>query len=100
MRSEAGRESLAHIHDIRSGGVGDAVSSRQIDSYHETNRTLAEFLRILRKAKDLRAARSFAPRRMKLEMLTVDDIVRRALEEDLPDITSEAIFARGERGRA
>src|SRR5438874_2584664 len=57
-------------------------------------------LRILRKAKDLRAARSFAPRRMKLKMLTVDEIVRRALEEDLPDITSEAIFARGERGRA
>ncbi|HXH90283.1 MAG TPA: carboxylating nicotinate-nucleotide diphosphorylase [Thermoanaerobaculia bacterium] len=28
------------------------------------------------------------------------EIVRRALEEDLPDITSEAIFAPGERGQA
>lgn len=36
-------------------------------------------------------------------MLSRDDIapiVLRALEEDLPDITSEAIFERGERGRA
>ena len=33
-------------------------------------------------------------------VLSQDDIIRRALEEDLPDITSEAIFDRGERGRA
>jgi nicotinate-nucleotide pyrophosphorylase (carboxylating) len=31
---------------------------------------------------------------------TVADIVRRALAEDLPDITSQAIFAESERGRA
>lgn len=30
----------------------------------------------------------------------IDEIVRRALAEDLPDITSEAIFDAGERGRA
>ena len=30
----------------------------------------------------------------------IDDIVRRALDEDLPDITSEAIFAADDRGRA
>ena len=30
----------------------------------------------------------------------VEAIVRRALDEDLPDITSEAIFEPGERGRA
>jgi nicotinate-nucleotide pyrophosphorylase (carboxylating) len=30
----------------------------------------------------------------------IDDIVRRALAEDLPDITSEAIFDRTDRGRA
>ncbi len=30
----------------------------------------------------------------------IDDVVRRALAEDLPDITSESIFERGERGRA
>ena len=30
----------------------------------------------------------------------IDTIVRRALDEDLPDITSEAIFAPAERGRA
>lgn len=30
----------------------------------------------------------------------MSDLVRRALDEDLPDITSEAIFAPGERGRA
>jgi len=30
----------------------------------------------------------------------IETIVRRALDEDLPDITSEAIFAPGERGRA
>jgi nicotinate-nucleotide pyrophosphorylase (carboxylating) len=30
----------------------------------------------------------------------IDLIVRRALDEDLPDITSEAIFDAGERGRA
>jgi len=31
---------------------------------------------------------------------SIDRIVRRALEEDLPDITSEAIFDPGDRGRA
>lgn len=30
----------------------------------------------------------------------IDEIVRRALDEDLPDITSEAIFAPSDRGRA
>ncbi len=30
----------------------------------------------------------------------VRHIVRRALDEDLPDITSEAIFAAGDRGSA
>jgi nicotinate-nucleotide pyrophosphorylase (carboxylating) len=30
----------------------------------------------------------------------IDQIVRRALDEDLPDITSEAIFEPGDRGRA
>ena len=30
----------------------------------------------------------------------IDLIVRRALDEDLPDITSEAIFAPDDRGRA
>src|SRR5258706_11226872 len=32
--------------------------------------------------------------------MDIDLIVRRALGEDLPDITSEAIFAVGDRGRA
>jgi len=32
--------------------------------------------------------------------LDIQSIVRRALDEDLPDITSEAIFDPGERGRA
>jgi len=32
--------------------------------------------------------------------MTFDDIIRRALEEDLPDITSNAIFDPAERGRA
>ncbi len=31
---------------------------------------------------------------------SMHEIVRRALEEDLPDITSEAIFASGDRGQA
>jgi nicotinate-nucleotide pyrophosphorylase (carboxylating) len=31
---------------------------------------------------------------------SMHDIVRRALDEDLPDITSEAIFAAGDRGQA
>lgn len=31
---------------------------------------------------------------------TIDAIIRRALDEDLPDITSEAIFDAGERGSA
>jgi nicotinate-nucleotide pyrophosphorylase (carboxylating) len=35
-----------------------------------------------------------------MEQRDIEAIVRRALEEDLPDITSEAIFAPGERGRA
>src|SRR3954452_15855111 len=30
----------------------------------------------------------------------IDQIVRRALDEDLPDITSEAIFEPADRGRA
>ncbi len=30
----------------------------------------------------------------------ITDLVRRALDEDLPDITSEAVFGAGERGRA
>src|SRR5947209_4520808 len=30
----------------------------------------------------------------------IDQIVRRALDEDLPDITSEAIFEPGDRGQA
>ncbi len=32
--------------------------------------------------------------------LRIIDLVRRALDEDLPDITSEAVFGAGERGRA
>src|SRR5881296_2132149 len=32
--------------------------------------------------------------------MNIDAIVRRALDEDLPDITSESIFDRGDRGRA
>ena len=32
--------------------------------------------------------------------MNIDAIVRRALDEDLPDITSESIFDPGERGRA
>jgi len=32
--------------------------------------------------------------------MNIDDIVRRALDEDLPDITSETIFEPGDRGRA
>jgi nicotinate-nucleotide pyrophosphorylase (carboxylating) len=32
--------------------------------------------------------------------MNIDDIVQRALAEDLPDITSEAIFSPGERGTA
>lgn len=35
-----------------------------------------------------------------LNLKDIDDIVRRALDEDLPDITSEAIFERGEQGYA
>jgi nicotinate-nucleotide pyrophosphorylase (carboxylating) len=35
-----------------------------------------------------------------MDQRDIDAIVRRALEEDLPDITSEAIFAPSERGRA
>jgi len=35
-----------------------------------------------------------------MEQRDIDAIVRRALEEDLPDITSESIFAPGEHGRA
>ena len=30
----------------------------------------------------------------------IDAIVRHALDEDLPDITTEAIFSAGDRGRA
>jgi len=35
-----------------------------------------------------------------MDQRDIDAIVRRALDEDLPDITSEAIFSPGERGRA
>src|SRR5438552_16348950 len=35
-----------------------------------------------------------------MDQRDIDAIVRRALEEDLPDITSEAIFEPSERGRA
>ena len=35
-----------------------------------------------------------------MDQRDIDTIVRRALEEDLPDITSEAIFGPGDRGRA
>src|SRR5947209_1684093 len=35
-----------------------------------------------------------------MDLQTIDEIVRRALEEDLPDITSVAIFEQSERGRA
>jgi len=35
-----------------------------------------------------------------MDQRDIDRIVRLALDEDLPDITSEAIFAAGERGRA
>src|SRR6266480_3645573 len=35
-----------------------------------------------------------------MDQRDIDAIVRRALEEDLPDITSEVIFAPSERGRA
>ncbi|HEV2721938.1 MAG TPA: carboxylating nicotinate-nucleotide diphosphorylase, partial [Thermoanaerobaculia bacterium] len=35
-----------------------------------------------------------------MDAAEIDDIVRRALAEDLPDITSESIFDAGERGRA
>jgi nicotinate-nucleotide pyrophosphorylase (carboxylating) len=35
-----------------------------------------------------------------MDLQTIDNVVRRALEEDLPDITSVAIFEQSERGRA
>lgn len=35
-----------------------------------------------------------------MEQRDIDAIVRRALDEDLPDITSEAIFSTSDRGRA
>jgi nicotinate-nucleotide pyrophosphorylase (carboxylating) len=35
-----------------------------------------------------------------MDMRDIDSIVRRALDEDLPDITSEAIFEPSERGQA
>jgi nicotinate-nucleotide pyrophosphorylase (carboxylating) len=35
-----------------------------------------------------------------MEPREIDDIVRRALDEDLPDITSESIFEPGDRGSA
>ena len=35
-----------------------------------------------------------------MDQREIDAIVRRALDEDLPDITSESIFDRAERGRA
>jgi nicotinate-nucleotide pyrophosphorylase (carboxylating) len=35
-----------------------------------------------------------------MDQRDIDAIVRRALEEDLPDITSQAIFEPGDRGRA
>jgi nicotinate-nucleotide pyrophosphorylase (carboxylating) len=35
-----------------------------------------------------------------MDMRDIDSIVRRALDEDLPDITSEAIFEPSDRGRA
>ena len=35
-----------------------------------------------------------------MDQRDIDSIVRRALEEDLPDITSEAIFSPSDRGRA
>ena len=35
-----------------------------------------------------------------MDQRDIDAIVRRALEEDLPDITSEAIFSASDRGRA
>lgn len=35
-----------------------------------------------------------------MDQREIDEIVRRALDEDLPDITSEAIFAAEDRGRA
>jgi len=35
-----------------------------------------------------------------MDAAEVDEVIRRALAEDLPDITSEAIFDAGERGRA
>jgi len=35
-----------------------------------------------------------------MDAADIDEIVRRALAEDLPDITSESIFDAGERGRA
>jgi nicotinate-nucleotide pyrophosphorylase (carboxylating) len=35
-----------------------------------------------------------------MDMRDIDQIVRRALDEDLPDITSEAIFGPSDRGRA
>ncbi len=35
-----------------------------------------------------------------MDQREIDQIVRRALDEDLPDITSEAIFAAEDRGRA
>ena len=34
------------------------------------------------------------------DLRCIDAIVRRALDEDLPDITSEAIFEPGDPGRA
>src|SRR5882724_8880597 len=35
-----------------------------------------------------------------MEQRDIEAVVRRALDEDLPDITSESIFDRSERGRA
>ena len=35
-----------------------------------------------------------------MDQREIEAVVRRALDEDLPDITSESIFDRSERGRA
>ena len=124
-RGEADRESLAHLHDTRSDGVSDhragvaglirlrvrvrccsqLLSLIGFTSQSARHATVAPTCSRRSRCAPNLSTNYAAKRRGQwqhscMDPREIDLIVRRALDEDLPDITSEAIFDAADQGVA
>src|SRR5437870_5553607 len=124
-RGEADRESLAHLHDTRSDGVSDhragvaglirlrvrvrccsqLLSLIGFTSQSARHATVAPTCSRRSRCAPNLSTNYGAKRRGQwqhscMDPREIDQIVRRALDDDLPDITSEAIFDAADQGVA